>query len=480
MNLIDLKYLFMGKRLYDEFKSQFEIFFRKFCDDIAERITCISLINNDEYVDKSVSDFTIIAISKYTSFESISRDLLKIDVVNYSPITSRSFLLSLDEEKLKYLGLTTADIQALEQISTQENSEEKLVKYSINYRYRIGMKRKEVSDEHYDQNIEKYKEQVNDVLMGGRRFRPTLVLLGFLLGSKNICTEMLSVASVIEFMHKYSLVIDDLYDNDDYRRGNITFHRKYGRVDTDFMIFSLKKIFRHNFMSPMACINDEPLTEYNVSDMLRPNEVWRDVLDIWENAHEGFYTEINSREENVVLSTEKVIDIERKQTSFIIKNSLVVGYILGTDNNPDEKIKSILDIIGDKSGVIFQVINDLEMFLSDEYQLGNKGKLYSDLGSGAKNYVASLIPEDLAIDMSVEEKADYIKNNGLVNKTVDFLYDEFDKCIEFIKKLPYSETRSMLLLYLSHERKEISRKIKQKGYKRSDKVLGKNKKISSN
>lgn len=477
MNLIDLKNLLIGKSIYDEFKQQFEIFFSKFCDEIAERITSMSLINNKDYVDIIYSNFIISLIKKYGSNDSIEKDLLKIGICYSKPITARSFLLLLDDEELKSFGLTVRDIISFEESLKNENSKEKLVELSLIYRVRTGNLREIVGNDHYDKNIEKYKEQTRNVLMGGRRFRPTLVLLGYLLGSKNICTEMLSVASVIEFMHKYSLVIDDLYDHDDYRRGKETFHKKYGVEDTNEMIYYLREIFRYNFMSPIVPFRDMPLCEYNVSDILYPNDIWNNIFDTWENAHEGFNNEINGRKENKILSTSEVIDIERKQTSFIIKNSLAVGYIMGTDNKPDESIKSILDMIGDISGVIFQVINDLEIFLSDEYQIGNKGKLYSDLESGAKNYVTSLIPEELAVDMSVEEKAEYIKMNGLVNKTVDFLNNEFDKCIELIKKLPYSETRSMLLLYLGHERKEISKKLTQKGYKRSDKVLGKKNKL---
>jgi geranylgeranyl pyrophosphate synthase len=473
MNLIDLKYLLMGKSLYDEFKTQFEIFFSKFCDDVAERITYMSLANNNEYVDKNISDFIVMIIPKYTSFESISRELMKIDIVTDAQINTRKFLISLNDEQLKFAGLSREDISTLEEISKREDSREKLSEFSLSYKRRMAEKRMTVSKEHYDKNIEKYMEQTKYVLMGGRRFRPTLVLLGYLLGSRDICTEMLSVASVIEFMHKYSLVIDDLYDNDDYRRGNIAFHKKYGEDEATEMISYLREIFIYNFTSPIASVMDRPLCNYNVADILYPAEICSNVFDVWGNAHQGFYDEINGRKENRVLSTSEVVEIERKQTSFIIKKALVCGYILGTNNKPDELIKSTLDMIGDISGIIFQIINDLEVFLSDEYQIGNKGKLYSDLESGAKNYVVSLIPEELAIDMSVEEKANYIKKNGLVNKTIDFLYNKFDECIELIKKLPYSETRSMLLLYLGHERKEISKKLTQKGYKRSDKVLGK-------
>lgn len=66
---------------------------------------------------------------------------------------------------------------------------------------------------------------------GGKRVRPVLCLA---------CAEMLGVsfdevlkyAVAIEFIHSYSLVHDDLpaMDNDDYRRGKFSTHKKFGEA----------------------------------------------------------------------------------------------------------------------------------------------------------------------------------------------------------------------------------------------------------
>ncbi len=65
-------------------------------------------------------------------------------------------------------------------------------------------------------------------LSDGKRIRPFLLL---------VCTELfdvpasfaLNAAAAIEFVHAYSLIHDDLpaMDNDDYRRGNLTCHKKF-------------------------------------------------------------------------------------------------------------------------------------------------------------------------------------------------------------------------------------------------------------
>ncbi|MDX8336972.1 MULTISPECIES: polyprenyl synthetase family protein [Cetobacterium] len=94
-----------------------------------------------------------------------------------------------------------------------------------------------------DSNIEYYLNKLEypnviadgmrySVLNGGKRLRPILLLMVLeLYGMKK---EMgLPVAVAIELIHSYSLVHDDLpaLDNDDYRRGKLTTHKKFGEAE---------------------------------------------------------------------------------------------------------------------------------------------------------------------------------------------------------------------------------------------------------
>ncbi|MFH1782933.1 MAG: polyprenyl synthetase family protein [Candidatus Omnitrophota bacterium] len=67
------------------------------------------------------------------------------------------------------------------------------------------------------------------VLSGGKRIRPILAIASFeACGGK--ANEILSLACSIELIHAYTLIHDDLpaLDNDDYRRGKPTCHKKFG------------------------------------------------------------------------------------------------------------------------------------------------------------------------------------------------------------------------------------------------------------
>lgn len=68
---------------------------------------------------------------------------------------------------------------------------------------------------------------------GGKRVRPVGVWLGAsAVNAAPPVDEVLSLACAIELIHSYSLVHDDLpaMDNDDYRRGRLTVHKKFGEA----------------------------------------------------------------------------------------------------------------------------------------------------------------------------------------------------------------------------------------------------------
>lgn len=72
---------------------------------------------------------------------------------------------------------------------------------------------------------------------GGKRVRPLSVYFGALSTGKDIGEDeskaLVDLASIVELVHSYSLVHDDLpaMDNDDYRRGKLSTHKKYGEAN---------------------------------------------------------------------------------------------------------------------------------------------------------------------------------------------------------------------------------------------------------
>ncbi|MFH1076872.1 MAG: polyprenyl synthetase family protein [Pseudomonadota bacterium] len=66
------------------------------------------------------------------------------------------------------------------------------------------------------------------VFPGGKRIRPILTIAGFeACGSTN--NSIMPIACAVELIHTYTLIHDDLpcMDNDDYRRGRLSCHKKF-------------------------------------------------------------------------------------------------------------------------------------------------------------------------------------------------------------------------------------------------------------
>ena len=86
----------------------------------------------------------------------------------------------------------------------------------------------------------KYPEKLAEameyaVMNGGKRIRPILMYMICDLFEKNNCKsydKIKEIAVALEFIHCYSLVHDDLpaMDNDDYRRGKLTVHKRYNEA----------------------------------------------------------------------------------------------------------------------------------------------------------------------------------------------------------------------------------------------------------
>ena len=71
------------------------------------------------------------------------------------------------------------------------------------------------------------------VMAGGKRLRPLLFLAILNTLGRKIEEPEIRIACGIELIHTYSLIHDDLpaMDNDDYRRGKLTSHKKWGEAE---------------------------------------------------------------------------------------------------------------------------------------------------------------------------------------------------------------------------------------------------------
>lgn len=196
------------------------------------------------------------------------------------------------------------------------------------------------------------------VLAGGKRLRPMLCLetCKVLSGSYE---QAIPTACAIEMLHTQSLIHDDLpcMDNDDYRRGKLTNHKKFGEST--------------------AVLAGDALLSFAPQIILQktPNIVSKDrILKVLEEFVIAAGAEKLIAGQIVDIASEgKQIDkdtlnfIHENKTAALFKLSVRTGAILA---GADEEIINALTMYAEKLGLAFQIMDDILDVTSTLQELG--------------------------------------------------------------------------------------------------------------
>ena len=201
---------------------------------------------------------------------------------------------------------------------------------------------------------------------GGKRIRPFLL---YYMGSfLNIKPRLLDdFALSIECVHLHSLIHDDLpsMDNDDYRRGRLTVHKKFDEATAVlagdmFQVLSVKTLAESKYLSASQKVNSiEMLSKANGMEGLIAGQ----SLDIYMKKN----STIKQIEEMYLLKTGALF-------------SLCFNLLLNVKNLNVSK-KRELKIIGNTIGKIFQVTDDMLDRWGNEREVGKKIKKDSEKAS---------------------------------------------------------------------------------------------------
>ncbi len=255
--------------------------------------------------------------------------------------------------------------------------------------------------EKYPQII--YEAMRYSVMAGGKRLRPVLLLSACEMAGGNI-EDALPFACALEMIHTYSLIHDDLpgMDNDDYRRGNLTCHKKFnegiailagdGLLTYAFEIMLNKAVESGDIKYVKAA---KAIAELSGSKGMLVGQ----VVDVCSE---------NNPEENPV-DEKTLLYIHDNKTGGLIKAALIAGAVIG---GADEKTINNLETAGAKIGLAFQIKDDILDVTSTTEELGKP------VGSDEKNnkvtYVSMFGLEKAEKDYEriSEEAVDIIKLCG--------------------------------------------------------------------
>ena len=181
------------------------------------------------------------------------------------------------------------------------------------------------------------------ILDGGKRVRPVLALAtADMLGVD--LSLILPYTIAIECIHSYSLVHDDLpsMDNDDYRRGKLSTHKKFGEAQgilagDALLNFAFEYVLnKENFTQ-----NDSRALGLLAKHSGCSGMVGGQVLDL-EN------------EKNTIISEQVLYRIYENKTAKLIMAPILIASILS-----DKKHFEILSEYGLNLGYLFQISDDI-------------------------------------------------------------------------------------------------------------------------
>lgn len=211
------------------------------------------------------------------------------------------------------------------------------------------------------------------VLAGGKRLRPALVLLGARAQGADE-SGVLGIACAVEFLHTYSLIHDDLpaMDDDDFRRGRASCHRKFGEATA---ILAGDALNTHAFGLLAATAPDRA----RVADLVDDLASAAGTSGMVGGQCADLEAETEAPEEARVRS------IHERKTAALIAASLRMGAIAA--GAPRALVES-LGAYGQRVGLAFQIVDDV---LDEEGAAGELGKTPGkDRAQGKMTYPAAL------------------------------------------------------------------------------------------
>lgn len=233
---------------------------------------------------------------------------------------------------------------------------------------------------------------------GGKRLRPCLV---FAMSNMSFHdNSVLQIAFALEMIHTYSLVHDDLpaMDNDDYRRGQLTTHKRFNEATA---ILAGDALLTHAFhiVSKLKLKSEDVVSAVRIlSDASGANGmILGQILDIQNDASQA-----NQMDD--------LYNLYAFKTGCLFSAALRLGNLLNSEREDELR----LDQIGKKLGIVFQIQDDYLERTSSFEVIGKSN--HSDLNNHKNTVVEFLGIEATRVKIK-ELYAELNRDIMLLNET---------------------------------------------------------------
>ena len=260
-----------------------------------------------------------------------------------------------------------------------------------------------------------------------------LIRICQILGGKS--SNAMIAASAVEMVHNFTLVHDDIMDNDEMRHGVPTVHKKFGMpiaiLAGDVLFSKAFQIISESKLSPNA-------TTHLISRLAKA------CVDVCE----GQLLDIKMADEKRIPTEREYITMIGKKTAALFDVSCAMGAICATNKPKDI---SNLSAFGRNLGIAFQITDDLIGVMGNPKV--TKKPVGNDLREGKKS-----LPILMAIKIAKGSEREIILKafgNSKISKS------DLNKAVEIIRSLGIEEkVRNQALKYAEKSEKSL---IKYKG-----------------
>lgn len=304
---------------------------------------------------------------------------------------------------------------------------------------------------------------------GGKRLRPSVLMLSCMaVGGKK--ETALPAAAAVELFHTWTLVHDDIIDNDSLRRGKETVHvtggkygeeklnlkpetaRKYG-VDSAILTGDVQHGWSVSLLSdnlpkegvkPEVALHLITLQEVNVLRVLVEGE----MLDV----EFGLSSDVQQ------FSEAQILDMLWKKTGILYEYCGIAGALIGKNRlDYDQQVNALKDFCS-LCGTAFQVRDDILGLIGKESELGKpvgsdirEGKktllvkeALSNANESQKAEILSVMGNPGATMTEIGKVTRLISDLGGVDKARRIAQEYVNKALPLLDALPPSHSRDML------------------------------------
>jgi len=264
----------------------------------------------------------------------------------------------------------------------------------------------------------------------GKRLRPLLVLLSAKAVGGDI-KNFYNAALSVEMLHNFTLVHDDIMDNADLRRGNLTIHKKYN-LNTAILAGDILAAVAYEFL----------LKDCKVNAKQALDAFTKGLVEVCEG--QSLDTEFETRKN---VSLPEYIKMIEKKTAALARMCCELGAYLADGSMND--IKALSDY-GKFLGIAFQIQDDLLDIIADKSEFGNR--IGGDLVEGKKTFLFIEALEkskgkdnndllEVVVNKGIKEnQIEYYKNLyeklGVIDDAKTAIRTYTSKALRSINKLP--------------------------------------------